>query len=134
MRKDLLSHSFPSKGTSCVTKNLASNGNSHVTIPEVRVDSKNHTEIFRVTRAASEDWKDVGRELGFTEEQLSCIVREPGRTGERDYYSAMLGRWLDWAPPNHPYPSIKQLSAALREVGKEKLANDLDMKYGVSTK
>ena len=72
-------------------------------------------------------------ELGFTDKELTSIVREPGRTGEDDYYSAMLGRWLDWAPPNHPSPSIQQLSAALREVGKEKLANDLDMKYGVST-
>ena len=95
--------------------------------------SSNHTEIFRATSKASENWKDVGRELGFTEEQLSCIVREPGRTGERDYYSAMLQKWLNWAPPNHPSPSIQQLSAALREVGKEKLANDLDFKYGVST-
>ena len=110
-----------------------------MTIPEVRVDSKNHTEIFRVTKAASEKWRDIGMELGFTEEQLSCIVREPGRTGERDYYSAMLGRWLDWAPPNHdpppppPLPSILQLSAACRSVGKEKLANDLDKTYGVNT-
>ena len=72
-------------------------------------------------------------ELGFTDKELTSMVHEPGRTGEDDYYSALLGWWLDWAPPNHPSPSIQQLSAALREVGKEKLANDLDMKYGVST-
>ena len=99
----------------------------------VLCDSSNHTEIFRVTREACEDWRGIGMELGFTDEELTSMVHEPGRTKERDYYSAMLGRWLDWAPPNHPSPSIQQLSAALREVGKEKLANDLDMKYGVST-
>ena len=92
--------------------------------------SSNHTEIFRASKAASENWQAIGMELGFTDKELTSIVREPGRTGERDYYSAMLGRWLDWAPANHP-PSIQQLSAALREVGKEKQANDLDMKYGV---
>ena len=99
----------------------------------VLCDSSNHTEILRVTKAASEDWRGIGMELGFTDKELTSMVHEPGRTRERDYYSAMLGRWLDWAPPNHPSPSIQQLSAALREVGKEKLANDLDMKYGVST-
>ena len=98
---------------------------------KVVLRSSNHTEIFRATKAASENWRAIGMELGFTDKELTSIVREPGRTGERDYYSAMLGRWLDWAPPNHDPPSILQLSAALREVGKEKLANDLDMKYGV---
>ena len=99
----------------------------------VLCDSSNHTEIFRVTRAASEDWRDIGMELGFSDKELTSIVHEPGRTRQRDYYSAMLGRWLDWSPPNHDPPSIQQLSAALREVGKEKLANDLDTKCGVST-
>ena len=99
----------------------------------VPCDGNNHTEIFMVTKAASEKWRAIGRELGFTDKQLSSIVHEPGRTGEEDYYSAMLGNWLDWAPPNHPSPSVQQLSAALRTVGKEKLANELDMKYGVCT-
>ena len=64
--------------------------------------------------------------LGFTEYELSAITREPGRTQEEHYYSAMLVRWLDWAPPKHNLPSVQQLSSALRDVGKERLAFDLD--------
>ena len=91
------------------------------------------SDIFRATKEASDDWRGIGIELGFTDKELTSIVHEPGRTRERDYYFGMLERWLDWAPPNHDPPSIQQLSAALREVGKEKQANDLDKKYGVST-
>ena len=67
--------------------------------------------------------------LGFTGNELSAIVREPGRTHEEHYYSAMLMRWLDWAPPNHHRPSVQRLSSALREVGYEGLAFDLDVQY-----
>ena len=97
----------------------------------VLCDSSKHTEIFKVTKAAGEKWRAIGMELGFTEDELSSITREAGRTGEEDYYSAVLRRWLDWAPPNHTHPSIEQLSLALRTVGKEKQALDLNMKYGV---
>ena len=64
--------------------------------------------------------------LGFTDNELSAIVREPGRTHEEHYYSAMLMRWLDRAPPHHYPPSVQQLSSALRKVGKKIVASDLD--------
>ena len=88
-----------------------------------------HTEVFKMTKKACSKWKSIGRELGFTEEELSAIVREPGQTGEEDYYSAMLMRWLNWAPPNHSLPSVQQLLSILRGVGFERLAFDLDKKY-----
>ncbi|KAL5491840.1 hypothetical protein EMCRGX_G017205 [Ephydatia muelleri] len=89
----------------------------------------NHTEVFKMTKKAHSKWKGIGRELGFTDNELSSIVREPGQTGEEDYYSAMLMRWLHWAPPNHSLPSVQQLSSVLREVGFERLAFDLDEEY-----
>ena len=89
----------------------------------------NHTEIFKITLTASSNWTGIGRQLGFKEDELSAIGRENGRTGEEDYYSAMLRKWLDWAPPNHRDPSVQQLSSALRAVGREKQASDLDAKY-----
>ena len=82
-----------------------------------------------MTKKACGEWKPIGRELGYTEDELSSIVREPGQTGEEDYYAEMLRRWLDWAPPNHAYPSIPQLSSALRAVGKERMALDLEAGY-----
>ena len=82
-----------------------------------------------MTKKACGEWKPIGRELGYTEDELSSIVRETGQTGEEDYYAEMLRRWLDWAPPNHTYPSIPQLSSALRAVGKERMALDLEVGY-----
>eukprot|EP00731_Ephydatia_muelleri_P012824 Em0007g134a len=95
-------------------------------------DDDNHSEILKRTKKACFKWKGIGRELGFTEEELSSIVQKPGQTGEEDYYSAMLMRWLDWAPPNHYLPSVQRLSSALREVGYEGLALDLDEKFNIS--
>ena len=88
-----------------------------------------HTEIWKTTKSACIQWRGIGRELGFTIDELDSIVREPGRHGDVDYYEAILRRWLDWAPPNHPNPSLRCLISALRAVGKERLANDLMIAY-----
>ena len=92
-----------------------------------------HSALRNMTKTACGKWKSIGWELGFTEDELSSIVRQPGQTGEEDYYSAMLRRWLDWAPPNHTLPSIPQLSSVLRAVGKERLALELEEKYCISS-
>ena len=65
-------------------------------------------------------------ELGFKTDKLDALVREPGRHGDEDYYAAVLKKWLDWAPPNHPHPTLRTLVAAIRKSGKERLANDLE--------
>eukprot|EP00731_Ephydatia_muelleri_P009220 Em0004g1558a len=91
-----------------------------------------HGNIFQCTKSARDKWRAIGRELGFTSDELDSIVREPGRYGDEDYYEAMLRRWLDWAPPNHTrHPSLQSLLSALRAAGKEKQANDLATKYTV---
>ena len=90
-----------------------------------------HGNIFQCTKSARDKWRAIGRELGFTSDELDSIVREPGRYGDEDYYEAMLRRWLDWAPPNHTHPSLQSLLSALRAAGKERQANDLATKYTV---
>ncbi|KAL5515482.1 hypothetical protein EMCRGX_G000655 [Ephydatia muelleri] len=95
------------------------------------LDEHDHTEIFQTTESASDEWRAIGRKLGFTVRELDSIVREPGRNGDEDYYEAMLRRWLDWAPPNHTLPSLQSLLSALRAAGKERQANDLATKYKV---
>ena len=97
----------------------------------VILNEDDHTKIFQTTRSASDKWRAIGRELGFTEGQLDAIVRETGRYGEEDYYVAMLRRWLDWAPPNHSHPTIQSLSSSLRAVGKERQAWDLGVYYSM---
>ena len=82
-------------------------------------------ELFQFTKQACSEWRRIGRELGFT-----TITREGARTTQEDYYAAMLSIWLDWAPPNHPTPTVdERLSSALRKAGNERLALDLQKKY-----
>ena len=95
--------------------------------PQVLSDD-HHAQLFRLTKKASDRWKAIGRHLGFGDGELDAIVREPGRHGDDDYYGAMLTRWLDWAPPNHGYPTLDGLVSALRAAGKERLANDVEGK------
>ena len=97
----------------------------------VILNEDDHGNIFGSTKSACDKWRTVGRELGFTMNKLDSIVREPGRNGDEDYYEAMLMKWLNWAPPNHCYPSLQTLLSALRVAGKERLANDLAAKYKV---
>ena len=92
-------------------------------------DESDHRKVFEVTQSASDGWRAIGWKLGFTEDQLDAIVHEPGRHGEMDYYRAMLRRWLDWAPPDHPYPSLQTLTSALHAVGKERQASALGAVY-----
>ena len=90
-----------------------------------------HTRIFQTTKSASGKWRAIGRELGFTADELDAITHETGRSCEEDYYEAMLRRWLDWAPPNHSHPTIQNLSSSLRAVGKERQAWDLGVNYSI---
>ena len=91
--------------------------------------AEDHTKIFQFTKQACSKWRRIGRELGFKENELATIQEEGARTSQEDYYAAMLISWLDWAPPNHPTPTVEQLCSALRKAGKERLALDLQKKY-----
>ena len=98
------------------------------------LNESDHRKIFDATQTASDKWKAIGWRLDFSEDQLDAIVHEPGRHGEEDYYRAMLRKWLDWAPPDHSYPSLQSLTSALCAVGKEKQAADLGVKYNACNK
>ena len=42
--------------------------------------------------------------------------------GATGYLREMLNQWLNWAPPNHPWPTVEVLAVALRNSGDEHLA------------
>ena len=93
------------------------------------LNESDHRKVFDATHSASDKWKAIGWRLGFSEDQLVAIVREPGQHGEEDCYRAMLRKWLDWAPPDHSYPSLQSLISTLCAVGKERQAADLGVMY-----
>ena len=93
---------------------------------------EDHRDIVEVTKNACSEWRCIGDNLGFTYDELSDITRVPGQHDNKGYYATMLRRWLDWALPNHNFPTVQDLSSALRKAGKERQANDLRLKYGIS--
>ena len=79
-------------------------------------------------KAAKQKWRAIGTELGFQDEELREIPHTTALNDETDYFKELLRRWLDQAPPNHPFPHVKDLATALRApaVGKERTAFHLE--------
>ena len=86
-------------------------------------------QLLRKTKRAASKWREIGRELGFSESNLGDITRTTALHTDVDYYSEMLSQWLDWAPPEpHYIPTLGRFTSALRKVGLERLAYDLEQK------
>ena len=79
-------------------------------------------------KAAKQKWKAIGTELGFEDEELREIPHTTALNNDTDYFKELLRKWLDQAPPNHPFPHVKDLATALRApaVGKERTAFHLE--------
>ena len=79
-----------------------------------------HQFVFGITREASPKWREIGRALNFSMDELDEITRQPGRHSDIDYYEAMLMKWTV-----EKTATAEHLCAALRShyVGKELLAN-----------
>ena len=86
---------------------------------------QDHQWLSEAVNEAAANWRALGRELGFTHDELEDVVRHPGLHGDKDYMDELLRRWLRWAPPNHPLPCVEDLATALRSVGEERTAYDL---------
>lgn len=83
--------------------------------------------LTTIMQQAAPQWQAVGVALGFLYSDLTIIQQSPmlipeGPTG---YFRQMLSQWLNWAPPNHPWPTLEVLEAALRSSGFESLAFQL---------
>ena len=78
-------------------------------------------------KPAASQWKTIGDTLGFLDFNLTEIQHSPLLIpeGTPGYFREMLSRWLRWAPPNHPWPTIEKLEMALQSSGQENLALQL---------
>ena len=86
---------------------------------------KDHQGLCEAVSEAAANWRALGRELGFTHDELTEVIRCSGLHGDKDYMDELLSRWLRWAPPKHPLPCVEDLATALRSVGEERTAYDL---------
>ena len=81
----------------------------------------------------SSDWRTLARELGFKLWEVCSIASSPlSSGGPQTCLEMLLDKWLNWAPPNHGFPTIEDLITAVRKMGQErlawKLANDKRLK------
>ena len=85
--------------------------------------------LLELTSSAACKWREIGLHLGFINSKLDEIANTPENIsgGPSACFRDLLSRWLNWAPPNHIFPSVEALESALRspDVEKERAAFDL---------
>ena len=83
--------------------------------------------LTEIMRQAVTQWRTIGGSLGIPDSDLNIIQHTPPLIpeGPLGYFREMLSQWLKWAPPNHPWPTIEALTAALQSSGNESLAAKL---------
>ena len=78
-------------------------------------------------------WKDLGLQLGINFGQLNVIeatqLHIPG--GPAAFLQEMLFKYLNFAPPSHPHPTLEKLCEALRSptIMQDRVAFDLEQEY-----
>ena len=77
----------------------------------ILLHADDHTDIYQSTKSASDKWRAIGEELGFTFDELDPIVREPGQNEDVDYCHVEKNGWTGHQPT---IPSIQCLLSALR--------------------
>ena len=80
--------------------------------------------LTEILKPAAPQWKAVGLALGFLDHELTTIEHKPMLIPEGDtgYFREMLSQWLKWAPPIHLWPTVENLTVAVRSSGHEGLA------------
>ena len=82
------------------------------------LDEDDHLEkLLQMTeKKAAPHWRAIGRELGFTSPDIQMIIKTAFYS-DRHYYSLMIKKWLNWAPPNHDdIATLEALIAAMRTI------------------
>ena len=83
--------------------------------------------LTSIMKPAAPHWQAIGGALGILPSDLTIIQQSPLLTpeGPTGYMRQMLSQWLNWAPPNHSWPTLEALEMALRRSGQENLAFQL---------
>jgi len=83
--------------------------------------------LTEILRPAAPQWQAIGGALGILQYDLNIIQHSHMLfpEGPPGYFREMLGLWLKWAPPNHPWPTIEALALAIQRIGQEGLAANL---------
>jgi len=90
--------------------------------------------LLVLLRNAVPHWRNVGVYLEFGSSELDAIERMPLLIPEGcpGCFREMLSQWLKWYPPNHPPPTVHNLASALRRIGEEATAFQLESDFGIN--
>ena len=72
------------------------------------------------------DWFGLGLHLDIPPDELHCIKYEPTLRRIQDFRTEMFSAWMKKLPE----PSWSRVVKALMEIGREKLARKIALKYG----
>ena len=64
------------------------------------LSEKDHTDIYSKLQSQAFKWRDIGRGLGFLEDELKVIENAPAllMQAPKSYLRVMLTQWLQWGP------------------------------------
>ena len=65
------------------------------------LSDSDHSWIYKKLAPRAAKWRDIGRELGFKQEEMDNIQSNPmllTQSPPQSWLSEMLSQWLQWAP------------------------------------
>ena len=90
------------------------------------------TQAYEILKEFACQWREIGRGLGFTADELDIIQSRPPlyATGPLSFLDAMLSDWKQWAPKDHrestSYATLYSLRTAVSKAGLGRTAEKLD--------
>ena len=103
-------------------------GTQEPTRTELEEDDHLEKLLDMTEKKAAPHWHAIGRALGFEYTDIDAITHTTACHNDRYYYSSMIKKWLNWAPPKHKdIATLEALVAAMRTIDElERLAYKLE--------
>ena len=89
-----------------------------------------HGVLYRQLSRHAAEWREIGEQLGFQPCELD-IIKAESQEGPKCWLSAMLDKWLQWAPGDgrgsQDYATLNSLKIAVSAVGLGRTAEELSL-------
>ena len=89
-----------------------------------------HGELYRQLSRHAAEWREIGEQLGFQPCELD-IIKAESQEGPKHWLSAVLDKWLQWAPGDGrgstDYATLNSLKSAVRAAGLGRTAEELTL-------
>ena len=93
---------------------------------------KDHSEIYYKLESYAAKWRDIGKSLGFSEQEMDTIQSNPflmTQGAPKSYLRELLTQYLQWGPGDRRgskgFPTRDSLRMALQQANLSQLASRL---------